>query len=542
MEKKANLRILSILLAFVLVCTSFISTPIVASAMPGEFEISYEVKADGTAKIIRNYSAEASGDLVIPEYIDGYKVTEIGEAAFSWNSDVTSLTIPETVTTIGDSAFRGLAITKLVIPKSVTKMGEAAFCNNQSLASISFQEGTSISEIGTYMFCYSKIKSIKIPASVKKIGNGAFSGCENLETVTFPKNTKVTAIANGAFLSCIKLKTITLPETVNSIGKQAFASCTTLSSVNIPSKVTKIEYATFADCNGLKSYTIPKNVKSIDNAAFYNCKNLKSVTVSNATAKIAKYALGYNADGITNVTVSTDWESPARLADNFTLKGTDNKNTNTTYKYASTNRITYYYGSKYVLAGPTCYAQSTKDGIKVAWSKVANAKSYTLYKKNSKGKWDKVTTFANNSYVDKKATTNGTKYEYKVTCTDKKVKTDVTGNELAYVKLNPVKVTSAAGTTTKWDEANWKYNPGKLTVNFANNSSAEGYELQYSSDKSFQYFSMVKIKKSGQTVDAYIYHDEWNPHTYVRVIPYKTVGKTVSYGLASNVVEINFTE
>ncbi|MBR1752743.1 MAG: leucine-rich repeat domain-containing protein, partial [Ruminococcus sp.] len=166
-----------------------------------------------------------------------------GEYAFSDCTSLESITIPNSVTSIGEYAFSDCtSLTSITIPNSVTSIGEAAF-----------------------FYCRS-LKSITIPDSVTSIGVWAFAYCTSLTSITIPDS--VTSIGEYAFSRCTSLESITIPNSVTSIGAYAFNHCTSLTSITIPNSVTSIGECAFFYCTSLKSITIPKSVKSIGDKAF----------------------------------------------------------------------------------------------------------------------------------------------------------------------------------------------------------------------------------------------------------------------------------
>lgn len=146
----------------------------------------FDFTPDNTAAIVTNYKYNgAAADVTIPSRYKGKPVTTIGHAAF-FNSAVTSVTIPDSVTSISDSAFINCPqLTNISIPNSVTYIGFSAFNSCTSLKSITLP--SSLSTIQSYAFCNcGNLETIRIPVSVTSIGNNAFADCPSLMTVTYP--------------------------------------------------------------------------------------------------------------------------------------------------------------------------------------------------------------------------------------------------------------------------------------------------------------------------------------------------------------------
>ncbi|MBR4644751.1 MAG: leucine-rich repeat protein [Bacteroidaceae bacterium] len=204
-------------------------------------------------------------------------VTSIGNTAFGSCTSLTSVTIPNSVTSIGDSAFNGCTgLTSITIPNSVTSIGDSAFNGCTGLTSVNIP--SSVTRIGKYAFSgCSRLTSVTIPNSVTIIGDSAFSGCSRLTSVTIPNS--VTSIGDSAFSGCSRLTSVTIPNSVTSIGGSAFSGCTSLTTVTIPSSVTIILGSAFYGCSSLTSINIPDNVTQINYQTFKGCSNLTSITI-----------------------------------------------------------------------------------------------------------------------------------------------------------------------------------------------------------------------------------------------------------------------
>ncbi len=192
-------------------------------------------------------------------------------------SKLASITIPNSVKTIGSSAFSGCTgLTSITIPSSVTTIGSAAFSGCTGLTSITIPSSvTTIS--GSLFYGCTGLTSISIPNSVTEIGYSAFGGCTSLTSITIPNS--VTNIGDATFYGCTSLTSIPIPNSVITIGKNMFCGCSSLSVITIPNNVITINERAFCDCIGLRSVTIPNSVKTIGKYVFSGCINLTSLSV-----------------------------------------------------------------------------------------------------------------------------------------------------------------------------------------------------------------------------------------------------------------------
>ncbi|MBE7082281.1 MAG: leucine-rich repeat domain-containing protein, partial [Clostridiales bacterium] len=190
----------------------------------------------------------------------------IFDANYTGQIPLTTVNLPNTLKTIDDYAFYCASLTSITIPSSVTSIGNSAFSDCTSLTSVNI--GNGVTSIDQYAFyCCESLPSITIPSSVTSIGDDAFDYCTSLTSVTIENG--VTSIGNSTFNDCTSLTSITIPSSVTSIGDNIFYGCTSLTSVTIENGVTSIGDSTFYECESLTSITIPSSVRSIDYDAFY---------------------------------------------------------------------------------------------------------------------------------------------------------------------------------------------------------------------------------------------------------------------------------
>ena len=239
--------------------------------------IRYTIKDDHL--IVSGYAKEDfKGNAKIASSITykqkSYDVLGISDYAFSSCKKLTSITLPNHITSIGSYAFEDCwALTKVTMPNDLTNLGEHAFSGCTELSGISIPSGVKTIQSRTFWMCYG-LKSVTLKG-VTEIGFDGFAFCKSLTSISLPKT--LTTIGMGAFFSCGSLENIALPDAVTSIGDDAFENCKSLKSIVFPMNLESLASNAFVGCNSLTTVTMHKNVKNIGSDAFDNCSQLATV-------------------------------------------------------------------------------------------------------------------------------------------------------------------------------------------------------------------------------------------------------------------------
>lgn len=208
------------------------------------------------------------------------------------------------VTKIAEGGFTGTSITKLTVPETVTEVGNMAFAYNYQLKSVVFEEGSKLEELssGAFIGCTS-LQSAQLPASLKIIRRSAFEKCENLAVVNLPDGLE--SIGAAAFQNCSSLEEVVFPDKLINIGRQAFYYAG-LKKVVIPDSVRDtyesdgqtvipaIGYAAFHSCTQLELAVVGNGITTITEGAFGYCTSLKTLYLPASLERVegARYSDG----------------------------------------------------------------------------------------------------------------------------------------------------------------------------------------------------------------------------------------------------------
>ena len=238
-----------------------LSTKATEEELKEAFIDEWGVKYSKDGRKLLKAPSDLKGDFSFKE---GTKI--ICDSAFSMCNFLTSIIVPNSVTSIGEGAFSGcILLFKIIIPNSVTSIGDLAFMDSNALSHIVISNSVTSIGDGTFYGC-SSLTNIVIPDSVTSIGDIAFSGCRSLSNIVIPDS--VTSIGDYVFEGCTSLSNIVIPNNVTSIGSNAFKNCSSLSNIVIPDSVTSIGNGVFSGCLSLKYISIPVNVICLNGNPF----------------------------------------------------------------------------------------------------------------------------------------------------------------------------------------------------------------------------------------------------------------------------------
>lgn len=233
-------------------------------------------------------STSLSGHVYVPSQLDGYPVTFLYGMSFAYCNEITEVTIPDSVITIGFNCFRECKkLTTVNLGANVKTFIGQAFYECRAFTTLNW--GPNVKTIGRRNFenCDALV-SITIPDTVTTIGEYAFAYCDNLTSVTLSEN--LTTLEQAVLHKCPKLESVVIPDSVQAVGKMCFDESTGLKSAVIGKGVKSINLEAFQNCTSLTTVVMNEAVEFIDERAFKGCESLESIVIPDTTTAIGNFA------------------------------------------------------------------------------------------------------------------------------------------------------------------------------------------------------------------------------------------------------------
>jgi len=242
-----------------------------------------------TWSLTSNGTLTISGNGWMEDYLGGAEASPW----YSYRYAISTVVLKNGVQNVGQHAFYDCqGLMSITIPDSVYSVDNSAFAGCTSLTGIWVDANSQYysSDTNGVLFDKDKTTIIKVPAAI----------CGDY---TIPDS--VTSIPETAFVDCVNLTSVTIPNGVTSIGEHAFAYCSSLTSVKIPGSVTSIGQRAFYDCTALTTVSLGEGIKTIGNSAFYNCNSLTNITIPQSVTKI-KWGAFYNCTALAEIVFCGD--------------------------------------------------------------------------------------------------------------------------------------------------------------------------------------------------------------------------------------------
>ena len=250
-------------------------------------------------------------------------VTSIGKFAFACFPSLKSVSMADTVTAVGDEAFRASSLEEITLSPNLTSIGYNAFDNCAKLQSIILPDGLTEIKTSAFFAC-SALKEITFPQNLKLIEKYAFYGCRSLRVVWLPMGLEI--IEESAFSDCTALRQLLFPSSVQTVGDYAFTGCTNLTSISINADslvigkyafrqcknltqiflgygITEIGSNAFLDCTSLQTVVLPSSLQRISNGLFDNCTSLERIVIPHGVKSVSSFAFR-NCTSLTQVSIS----------------------------------------------------------------------------------------------------------------------------------------------------------------------------------------------------------------------------------------------
>lgn len=523
--------------------------PVSAQGMP-ELSVQQETSAvtealeqQETSAVSESLEQELSGQPEAPNAED-FEITD--GVLVKYNGRDTEVAIPAGVTAIGDRAFFNSRVQSVTVPAGVVSIGESAFESCSSLSSISLPAG--LTEIKDLAFreC-GKLEAVALPEGLAHIGEEALAHCPLLSSIAFPST--LTSIGDYAFTDSAALASAALPDSVASLGVGVFSGCPLLESVTLPQNLTVLPKETFQGCASLEAITLSAHVAEIGENAFQGCQNLKIYGEEGSYAQT--YAQSQNIPFIPN--------SQPPVPERKQLAASQVSLSQQAYTYNGTPRIpsiTVRDGGSLLREGTdytTAYKNNTNAGTATVTITGKGGYTGTVTKNFTIRKAAQKFASYTKSY-SKPYGSKAFKLNAKLKAGNGKLSYKTSNAKVAAIKSGKVTIkgTGAATITVQAAEtANYSKASIKITIKAApaqqkiksikavkgrklklawkKDTRADGYQIQYSTDKKFKKGVKTLTVKKNKTISKTISKLAKGKAYYVRVRSYKNAkisGKT----------------
>lgn len=523
--------------------------PVSAQGMP-ELSVQQETSAvtealeqQETSAVSESLEQELSGQPEAPNAED-FEITD--GVLEKYNGRDTEVTIPAGVTAIGDRAFFNSRVQSVTVPAGVVSIGESAFESCSSLSSISLPAG--LTEIKDLAFreC-GKLEAVALPEGLAHIGEEALAHCPLLSSIAFPST--LTSIGDYAFTDSAALASASLPDSVASLGVGVFSSCPLLESVTLPQNLTVLPKETFQGCASLEAITLSAHVAEIGENAFQGCQNLKIYGEEGSYAQT--YAQSQNIPFIPN--------SQPPVPERKQLAASQVSLSQQAYTYNGTPRIpsiTVRDGGSLLREGTdytTAYKNNTNAGTATVTITGKGGYTGTVTKnftiRKAAQKFASYTKSYSKPYGSKafklnaKLKAGNGKLSYKTSnakvAAIKSGKVTIKGTGAAVITVQAaetanyskasIKITIKAAPAQQKIKSIKTVKGRKLKLAWKKDTRADGYQIQYSTDKKFKKGVKTLTVKKNKTISKTISKLAKGKAYYVRVRSYKNAkisGKT----------------
>ncbi len=523
--------------------------PVSAQGMP-ELSVQQETSAvtealeqQETSAVSESLEQELSGQPEAPNAED-FEITD--GVLVKYNGRDTEVTIPAGVTAIGDRAFFNSRVQSVTVPAGVVSIGESAFESCSSLSSISLPAG--LTEIKDLAFreC-GKLEAVALPEGLAHIGEEALAHCPLLSSIAFPST--LTSIGDYAFTDSAALASAALPDSVASLGVGVFSGCPLLESVTLPQNLTVLPKETFQGCASLEAITLSAHVAEIGENAFQGCQNLKIYGEEGSYAQT--YAQSQNIPFIPN--------SQPPVPERKQLAASQVSLSQQAYTYNGTPRIpsiTVRDGGSLLREGTdytTAYKNNTNAGTATVTITGKGGYTGTVTKnftiRKAAQKFASYTKSYSKPYGSKafklnaKLKAGNGKLSYKTSnakvAAIKSGKVTIKGTGAAVITVQAaetanyskasIKITIKAAPAQQKIKSIKTVKGRKLKLAWKKDTRADGYQIQYSTDKKFKKGVKTLTVKKNKTISKTISKLAKGKAYYVRVRSYKNAkisGKT----------------